>query len=405
MTNAPPKDATIALYTSDTFNIFKHKPTYLTKSTKRGRYTIENLKPGKYYVYAFEDKNRNLIVDSKSETYGFLIDTVNLSDDIILKPISMIKLDARELKLTSARTYNTYSNIKTTKGLANYEIHTPSGDTVVSAFGEDRSNIKVYNTFHDADSTQISFFAIDSLGNQIDTTLFIKFSKKKIEQERFDSKIEDVKTFTSDRILTATLLFSKPVIRINFDSAFVTIDSATKVHLQQSDFTWHPQTNTAKLRKPLDKKYFPAENTDDTQTQKTQPWILELRPGTFISVENDSSADLSQNVRRLTKSETGVIFVDVQTQADHFIVELVDKSFKVIQRIANKKKITFQNVVPGDYMLRLILDSNSDGQWTPGNFERRIPTDRIVYYQNEQKNSTITLKANWELGPLLISTE
>src|SRR5688572_1967904 len=51
------KDATVALYQLDTFDIFKHRPTYVTKSDAKGKFKIENLKPGKYFIYGMEDKN------------------------------------------------------------------------------------------------------------------------------------------------------------------------------------------------------------------------------------------------------------------------------------------------------------------------------------------------------------
>ena len=66
-----PDKITVALYQSDTFNIYNHTPTYFTKCNKEGVFSIQNLKPGTYYVYAFDDKNKNLKVDSKTERFGF----------------------------------------------------------------------------------------------------------------------------------------------------------------------------------------------------------------------------------------------------------------------------------------------------------------------------------------------
>src|SRR5690606_18553264 len=120
--NKEVKDATVALFQSDTFDIFKHKPVYLTKTNDKGEYSIENLKHGIYYIYAFDDKNRNLIVDSKSEVYGFRADSLNLDQSVENINIFTTKLDARPLTITSARPNNTYFNIRTSKGLHDYEI-------------------------------------------------------------------------------------------------------------------------------------------------------------------------------------------------------------------------------------------------------------------------------------------
>ncbi len=57
-TDKIPEKISIGLYQSDTFDIFKHKPTLFSKSNKAGKFSILNLKPGKYFLYAFDDKNK-----------------------------------------------------------------------------------------------------------------------------------------------------------------------------------------------------------------------------------------------------------------------------------------------------------------------------------------------------------
>jgi len=136
LTATETKDATVALCESDTFDIFKHRPKYFTKSDIKGIFKIENLKPGSYFIYAFEDKNKNLVVDSKSEAYGFLSDYITLDKNIDDVKIRLIHLDSRLLKLTSARPYGTYYNIKTTKNLTDFKITTPDNETIISSFGE-----------------------------------------------------------------------------------------------------------------------------------------------------------------------------------------------------------------------------------------------------------------------------
>ncbi|MFO0265492.1 MAG: Ig-like domain-containing protein, partial [Cyclobacteriaceae bacterium] len=69
---AIPAAYTVAVYQADTFNIFRHTPEYFTRSSKKGTFSIENLKAGNYYLYAFEDRNKNLKVDSRNEAFGFL---------------------------------------------------------------------------------------------------------------------------------------------------------------------------------------------------------------------------------------------------------------------------------------------------------------------------------------------
>src|SRR5690606_5310957 len=53
----PAKAASVALYlNADTFDIFTHKPEYLTVADDDGNFQFQNLKGGPYYTYAFDDK-------------------------------------------------------------------------------------------------------------------------------------------------------------------------------------------------------------------------------------------------------------------------------------------------------------------------------------------------------------
>jgi len=73
-----PEKITVALYQSDTFDIFNHTPTYFTKSDKKGKFSIQNLKAGIYYIYAFNDKNKNLKIESKTEKFGYLTNPIDV---------------------------------------------------------------------------------------------------------------------------------------------------------------------------------------------------------------------------------------------------------------------------------------------------------------------------------------
>ncbi|MEJ0054532.1 MAG: DUF2141 domain-containing protein [Bacteroidota bacterium] len=65
---------TVGIYQQDTFDIFTDTARYFTKTDKKGRFSLDNVKNGKYKIYAFDDKNKNLKVESRTERFGFLSD-------------------------------------------------------------------------------------------------------------------------------------------------------------------------------------------------------------------------------------------------------------------------------------------------------------------------------------------
>lgn len=409
------KDVTVALYENDTFNILKHKPAYLTKSDDKGRYRIENLKPGIYHVYAIDDKNRNLIADSKTEYYGFLADSISLTKNIRSINIPLIKLDARSLKLTNTRPYNTYFNIKTSKNLKQFQISS-AGEIVISSFGEDQSNIKVYNTFDTKDSVAIKFHALDSVNNSLDTTLYAKFSDRDVKPEAFTIKSEGFKVLDNRATIKGKIQFNKPLLDIHFDSILYRIDSAKTITFSRENILWDSLHNRLTLEKTFDKSLLSKPEPDsktNKPTQKPSPQNksapqkvishqLLFGKGAFISIELDSSKHSEEQLKPITLEETGIIFIDIQTTEANFTVELLDKNFNVISSQKNIRKPQFEDLSPSEYQIRLIIDKDNDGKWSPGNYLLKQEPEPIRFYTNEKANPVINLKANWEVGPLLI---
>jgi uncharacterized protein (DUF2141 family) len=412
------KDATIALYhQTDTFNIFKHKPSYITKTNDKGFFIIENLKPDTYHIYAFEDRNKNLVVDSKNESYGFLIDTIKLTKNTINLAVPLVRLDSRPLKLTSARPYNNYFNIRTAKSLSTYTITTADGSNVISNYGDDRANVKVYNTLSGIDSLKINFSAYDSLNQHLDTTLYVKFSKRDVEPEKFTMALSDTKVKANEGILETKITFNKPIKLINFDSLFYQPDSTNTFRYSEKDLNWDFSTNTLTLKKNIDKKILQKEppvtptkaTTPSTTTDKNQPPKkiiknqLTIAKGTFISIDGDSSSAKTEAIRLQSVEETGVIIVKIKTNEKAFIIQLLSQTFVPIESVKNTKDVKFENLNPSNYMIKLIIDKNGNGKWDPGNiFEKKEP-EPITFYKTEKKEMIVNLKANWELGPLLIT--
>ncbi|MBT1706969.1 Ig-like domain-containing protein [Fulvivirgaceae bacterium PWU5] len=414
----PVKEATVALYQSDTFNIFKHAPVYITKTDETGLYVMENLKPGTYHVYAIDDRNRNLIADSKTEQYGFVADPIELRRNQNQIDIPIIKLDTRPLKLTNSRPYNTYYNIKLSKSLAAYKLSSEATPWLFSSFGEDQSNIRIYNTFNKADSTGIRIQARDSIYNRIDTVLFAKFTDREVKPEAFTSKSDGFKVFARKGLITGKIQFNKPLFEINYDSILYQIDSTKIVTFSKDDIQWDSLRNRITIHKNFDPKLLiepeptekpkakptPTEKGDaKQQPKKVIKNRFYLGTATFISIENDSSKASEETLRPITLEETGIISIKIQTREEHFFVQLLDRSNNVVRMIRDNKNAVFEDIIPAEYQIRLVIDHDGNGEWSPGNFFRETEPEPTIYYLNEKDNPVINLKANWEIGPLLIT--
>jgi uncharacterized protein (DUF2141 family) len=415
-----PKEATVAIFVkNDTLSIFKHKPSYFTKTDKDGNFRLNNLKPGEYFLYALEDKNRNLLVDSRSEFYGFISKTIILKKDTSRISIPLVKLDARPLKLTSARPYNNYFNIKTGKYLADYQVTFPQGkDSVISCFGEDHANIRVYDTF-DADSTLIRFTAHDSIGNSLDTGLYVKFTTRNTTPEKFSMTADPTFLLQDKGFLSITIDFNKPVFILNPDSLLFLIDSINVVKLKSESLNWDHKNSslkiTAKINPLLLKQPEAEENIAKPKslqpgTPPTAPLIIKnellIGKGSFLSVDGDTSAHIGKQLRPQKADELSVINLTIQTAETHFIAELLNRDMIPLRKTLNSKSITWEDLDPADYKIRVIIDLNKNGKWDAGNYFKKLEPEPIIYYSNPKSTppNTTHTKANWvvTVGPILI---
>lgn len=412
LTSKEIKDATVAIYHQDTFNIFDDKPVYFGRSNEKGIYSIDNLKPGNYNIYAFNDQNKNLIVDSKSESYGFISQPTQLNINIKSVTIPMIRLDARPLKLTSARPTGTYFTIKTSKNLKTYSIKSDEQTPLYSSYGEDHANVRIYNTI-DQDSIPIHFTALDSINNPLDTTLYLKFSQRATRPESFKASASSFQVLAHKGTIHGTIQFTKPLAQINYDSILYRIDSLNVVKIQAEDIHIDSSINLLTIHKAFDKTLL-AEKPESKEQQvrerkpkdKSQPQPIRnqlyIAPASFISIESDTSVRITQSISPATLASTGIIFVEIQTNEPNYILQLLNRQNEIISVKNNTPSVSFEDLTPGDYQLRLIIDKDANQAWTPGNFFLKQEPEPIVFYKNEKGQQSVSLKANWELGPLLI---
>jgi uncharacterized protein (DUF2141 family) len=406
--NKEVKDVTVAIHPrNDTFNILKHPASYFTKTDTKGVFRIDHLKPDQYYIYAFEDKNRNLVVDSKSESYGFKRDSISLRKDTANISVAIQRLDARPLKITSARPYNTYFNIKTSKALQTFTLTTDHEEPIFSSYGEDQSNIRIYNSFSTADSIAVTIAATDSIGSHIDSLVYAKFagSERNATPEKFDAALKSHSIVVSKAQLKATISFTKPLREVNFDSLYFLYDSLTKINFTKEDLTYSEPTKTLTLTKALDRSLLPAEEQDQPKAKIDTSKIVKLKKlytlfakkAAFISIENDSSKALQQSITPQKPADLSQIELEIKTSFNNFIVQLLDDNFKVLEEKINTKTPIFNDLPAGNYQVRVIVDKNANKAFDAGNVNIKQEPEPIFYATDDSKSQVIKLRANYEI--------
>jgi uncharacterized protein (DUF2141 family) len=387
-----PEKITVALYQSDTFDIFKHKPVYIAKTNKRGVFSIQNLKPAKYFVYAFEDKNKNFKVDSKSEKFGFLSKEISLPENKDSVRINLIRVDTKRIKVTSIKNTNSISTIRFNKQLDKIRIQ-PDSSNFLYTYGDNHDEVIVYKNFNQKDSLQLNISAYDSVQQELDTTVYVKYEEnKKIEEKLKLSEWRS--TYDPDtKLFETTSKFNKLLRSIAYDSMYIQIDTANYQLIKPENVKFDTLNKTVTIKTKLnieEKEHMPHP-------------VLLFGKGTFVSLDNDSTKSLDLKINLITTTETGSLSLEIQTTQPHFEVQLVDATGKIARSVRDQKKITFKYLLPSEYKIQVIEDSNNNHRWDAGSYPRRVEPEKVILYKNSENKFSVPIRANWEVGPLVIT--
>ncbi|ELR70669.1 hypothetical protein C900_03442 [Fulvivirga imtechensis AK7] len=435
LSGSPASDVMVALYkANDTLDIFNSPPVYLTKTYADGSYLFENLKNGIYNIYAVSDKNKNLTLDSKTEKHGFLAEPIQLDTSVTNIDIPIHFLDVREFTLQNARQSGTTFNIKYNKYVTDYKLILPDTTTLTyNNFADDtHTSIQLFKPIDYQDSILFYIQASDSIETVAVDTLYAKFEPTQRSPVSFTTSTDLKRIVTKTPVIKAEIKFNKPVRSVNPDSLYIYLDSANVIFMTQENSTWNTtgdilsinqaispdlfvtktenQSVPSQFQKPqgVGKITTPEESSPDTKTDTTRSPTVSVPPhlymgqGAFISAESDTSKIFSKDLSFVQPNQLGVILVEIQTEVTNYIVQLLSKNTVVAENI-NGKAFEFKNIEPGEYRIRVLIDSDNNGKWDIGNIKANKEPEPVIFYENSEGNQTVTLRANWEVGPHVIS--
>ena len=424
----------------------------IARTNQYGQFTIRNLKPGDYRVYAINDLNRDYHWD-RSENVAFYDVTVSPSVEHIMVSDTLRAADGSDSTVTHLGIKYLPNDILLSWFNQNYlpqylkdynrperrqiylKFAAPADTlpeiTIVSERNRGRNisdwalvqkteklDSLIYwitdTTVLNTDSLMLSVNYLktdtnDMLSPRTDTLRFYfrdpKPSKKKKDKDKEaeDSVITDSagvpqpKNFLGLRLTSgATQDVYKP-ITLEADQPIDTlIDSMIRLEVKE-DTLWLPAVRS-EIR-PDSLLPLIAFNID-----------VDWKPGAQYRLTVDSTAvtgiygvwnkSLRQEIKvkqledysNLTFNVSGLA-ADSTGRRQSAIVELLDNGDKVVKTVAVKDgRAVFKWIEPGTYFARLYLDANDNGEWDTGNLPDKRQPEEVYYY-----NKKLNLKKNWDI--------
>jgi len=426
-TEKPVENLVVGLYRSnDTLNVFNSPPYYVGQTDKKGNYIFRNLKPAEYTINAFADVNNNLMCETDREIYAFLDTSINLDSSMVADTMKLQSLNVDTLQLKRTRNSGQYFIAVTNKYLTDLELYAFNDSILYYSLGTDQKEIKIYNTFSIKDSLMVEISMTDSLNTHAKDSFYLKFNESTRKYDEYEIKVSDLKVRPEKRSINFSVKTSKPSTLAFIDSLRIKVDTLGYIPF---DSTWNITINKSRtefeLSNYLPKAYLDSIRTTDQSStvnsgsDKKEPsdklsarsasaenprsvsklnYNFEIPFASFQSVESDSSKTKIIKLDPKYTKDFGILLGEITTTFTHYTIQLLDKDYKLIQQKEASNKYQFNYIVPGDYIIRIMIDTNKNGKWDAGNILLNELPEPIIIYKNEDGNSKTTIRANWEIS-------
>ena len=390
LTNKKADNITVGLYPyTDSLSIDKTKPYYFVRTDTSGTYALENLAAGKYYMAAFEDANNNLLYNSAKESVDFITEPF----------IELQRNEKRDFKIAlqnqdPLKLSKTTSTAKTilyefTRGIKAANLRFSSEEKPLYQIENDR-NLRIYvGGLNKADTLKIEAALEDSIGRKYDFKLKAKFRELAKKEKVINTPLGfDVfpklgtQIVSTDSIL---LIFPKPVLQWVSKKVHILTENEDDLTFPDEAFSWNKYQNVLTIKSA----YLP----------KLEKFTLSLDKIAFVGPEADSTNEYKQVIKRLDPEETGTIEGGIRKPGIYIYQLLKGEKLEKAYEQKSTGTCSFQNVEPGIYTLRAIVDTNENGAWDIGNFKTHTKSEELYYFENK-----IKLKANFQLTDLWINT-
>ena len=433
----PQKGMLVGLHTNLADSAFRtQRFDRIAKTDELGRFVIGGLAPGEYRVFALKDQDNDLKYSSPEEDLAFYDVVVSPYTERTTATDSIFNILAGEVDsvVTRQRTrylpnnilLRSYNSGFKPQYLTKYEredstkisliFNSPAGETPVFSFVgssasapafEDRvviersatnDTIKIWLSDRQLIESDTLRLAVSYLRGKSPSTMEeVSDTLRLITQRPKMVKKEKKKKGEEEEEVIPTLPLKLANSNIDIERP-LRIEVETPLEALDRD-KWNLQVKVDSLWENIPLPEFVKDSLNPRQYILDIPWEYD----TQYRLHTDSLAvkgiygltnkatDLDFKTR--PENEYSSITVNVTGYRDTVpaVVELLDGSGKIRKSAPlGSGRVYFGHLLTGKYYLRLLVDRNGDGKYSPGDYDTGLQPDYTYYYPN-----TINLKQNW----------
>lgn len=421
----------------------------ISRTDSRGHFSIKGVAPGKYRIYALKDGNQNYLFDSKTEIIAYsdsiiipsmepatrqdttwnAIDTLKIDtiktihythfmpDNLVLRAFKeentmqyLAKSEREQLNRFSLYFSAKADTLPTIKGL---DFDEKDAFIIEPSIKNDTIRYWIKDTVlceRDTLTLQVDYLYTDTIGNLVpkrDTLAMMnKLSKEKRlamakdEMEKKEKEMKKRRRKGDTLNVVETKFFKMNVdapssmdinrnISLQFEEPVQSIDTAA-IHVDvKVDTLWNEERFIFMADTVAPRKYY---------------ILSDWKPGNEYRLRIDSTAiksiyglhtdKVENTVKIKTLEEYGTLYLNIKGIEGNAVVQLLNSSDAVVREQKVKKNNTcdFYFLQPNTkYYIRMYIDSNNNGKWDTGLYDKKIQPEEVYYYPKVWE-----MKANFE---------
>lgn len=418
----------VALYSDDNDTVtldsmpYKVKPNYITTTNKNGEFQFSGLADKAYLIFTLNDNNSNMVFDLPNEEIAFYPELVRpyfienkivskRNNDTIQSDSLTVNDSVLELKKSEYPSYELFSFVQEDSiqkifkkelieaGLLRFIFRYPADNVSITPLEELPDTFNIMPVYSARRDTVLWYFTPtkDSLWigindgvNISDTTHYSLKPRESVSRRRRNQEETKVKSLTVKNNLKSgklkpfqplVLTFNEPVTKLDeHDTTWFIVDKDTII-------------NDLHFVK-VDEYGFKYQLTKELEPEKK--YQILVPDSTFFGFRGLTNDTIKLSFGVQEESAFGNVYLTVEVPSDlpQVIIELLTEQGKVVDKhiLTKSGELAFEYLDPGKYKLKATLDQDANGEWSPGNFAKRLQPEKIVFY-----NGTLEVRANWDI--------
>jgi len=383
-------------------------PNYVTKTDKSGRFMLTGLANKEYLLFALKDVNSNMLYDLPNEEIGFYDRLVKpqyipQNQFVIDSTFELQKVDTVIYQLNSFVQEDSIQKIYKKElvedGLLRFAFRYPADNVDIKIEEELPDSFNIMKVFSLRKDTVEFYFTPnkDSLWISInfdtiirDTTHYslkprvsVKPNKRNKKEEVKVKRLEMANNSKSGKLKPEqplVLSFKEPITNVVMRDTMWFIDGKDTI-INDLRFT---RIDEYGFKYKVEKGFVPEGK-----------YKIIIPDSVFFGLRGLTNDTTKLDISVPEVSQYGNLYmtVDVPENVPQVVIQLLSGDKVIGERIITEtQEIDFEYLDAGKYKLKAIIDMDSNGRWSPGNFIKKTQPEKIVFYKTE-----IEIKANWDI--------